>query len=108
MRKFAMFAVVGIIAASFVLTSCGPCRAANSQQAVEKSQTIKDPAKRAKYLIEQAQLFFKNRQFDEAILVAKQVLSEPSKYTQEATSLMLRAQDAIMVQKQQKLDVEKE
>jgi len=67
-------------------------------QVVKKAQMIKGFDKRNKYLMEQARSFFKAKDFEGAIRVAKELTVGANKYTIEANVLIVKSEQALQVQ----------
>ncbi len=65
---------------------------ASSSEAIQQAKTMESIEAQKDYLIKEANAFVNSEQFDEAIKVAKYVLSELDKSSQEAKGILEKAQ----------------
>ena len=89
MKKFLSLAVGVSLFLSFGFMGCsqGP-KAANSQEAITNSKSLKTVDEQVKYLVGQANSFVNSQNFDQAINTAKYILSNVDKNSVEARKIL--------------------
>ena len=83
--------IIGCLIVSFALTGCGQGRAASSEQAISKAIGMKTVEEKKAYLLEQAQLFFDARQYEDAWITAIYCRREVDMNTPEALEIARRS-----------------
>ena len=104
MKKALLF----IIAVSMIFVGLEGCsqqsKAANAQQAIDQSKSMKTADEQAKYLVGQANAFVNNKNFDQAIQTAKYVLANLNANSQEAKGILEKAAEDMKKMAQQKAE----
>jgi len=100
MKRFLVSSVILCMAVSVALAGCGPKRAETSQEAIRNTETMKTPEQKTDYLLKQANLFLKEKDFKEVIDISQYVLWKIDGNSEEAKKIMRKAQDAMAVEAQ--------
>ena len=104
MKKILTGIIVIVIAVCLViglaLISYHSGKAATIQDAVKKAQAMNTAQKKTDYLIKQAQLFLDSKDFQGAIDLARYVMRNLDSDSRQAGKLVMKAQDAMAVQKE--------
>ena len=104
MDKGKMLIFVMGLTLSFIAFGCSQQQsAANSSQAIEKSQTLSSVQEKANYLVQQANSFINSKNFEDAISTAKYILANLDQNSSEAKSILQRAQEELKKLAEQKL-----
>lgn len=70
-------------------------KSANSGDAIQQSKSLKDVEAQVKYLVSEANAYISSEKFDEAVTIAKHVLSQLDSNSAEAKSIIEKAQAQI-------------
>jgi len=89
-RLFMRFVTLAMLV-GFLAAGCAP-KAADSQQAIAQSKTMKTADDQAKHLVGQANAFINSKNFDEAIKTAQYILSNLDQNSADAKSILEKAQ----------------
>lgn len=101
MKKKMIFLFIAVFAC--VLTGCAQqSKSENSQQAIEQAKTLQTVEEQAKYLVSEANAFINSKKFEEAVATAKYILAELDGNSQEAKSILERAQEELKKLAEQK------
>ena len=98
MKRFLTMCIVVCLVAGVALVGCGPKKAETSQEAIKNAQTMKDAPQKEKYLMQQAELFLKQKNFQEAINLSQYVLWNVDANSQDAKTMLRKSQDAMAVE----------
>ena len=79
-------------------------QAASSSEAITQAKTLPSADEQVKYLVNQANAFVNSKNFDDAINTAKYILSELDQNSQEAKSILEKAQEELKKMAGAKLD----
>jgi len=101
-KRILVVVMVFCLAASVALVGCGPKKAETSQEAIKNAQQMKTAPQKEKYLMQQAELFLKQKNFQEAINLSQYVLWNVDSASGEAKKMLRTAQDAMAVEVQLK------
>jgi hypothetical protein len=93
-----------LLAVSFSLVGCGPKKVNTSQEAIKIAQGMETPEKKINYLMAQANAFFKEKDFQEAINISQYILWNLDSNSEAAKKMMRTAQDAMAVEVQMKAE----
>lgn len=103
MKTLSMIAV--LFCSALILSSCSqPPKAANSEQAIEQSKTLKTPDEQAKYLVGQADAFVNSKEFNEAVETAQYVLANLDASSADAKKVLEEAAEEMKKVAMQKAD----
>jgi len=102
MKHLKAYAVV-LVALSFIVVGCAQ-RAATPEEAIQQAQSKPSVDAQVNYLVGQANAFISSEKFEDAIKIAKHILSNLDANSQEAKSLIERAQEEITKMAQQKIE----
>lgn len=100
MKRFLVIITVLCLVSAVALVGCGPKKVETSQEAIKTAQAMQTTEKQEKYLMAQAQLFFKEKNFQETINLTQYVLWNLDPASQEAKNLIRTSKDAMLVQAQ--------
>ncbi|MEA3488890.1 MAG: hypothetical protein U9R44_00905 [Candidatus Omnitrophota bacterium] len=100
MKRFLVVLLVLCLFAGSALVGCGPKKAATSQEAIKTAQAMDTKEKKTEYLMDQAEIFLKARNFQETINLAQYVLWNLDSGSSRAKDLLRTAKDAMAVQKE--------
>lgn len=100
MRKPIINIAIVLLVCFIGLAGCGTRKAASAQDAINKSKSIKTAQAKKDYLMKQSQAFFNDKDFKTSIDIAQYVLRKVDPEAKEPTTLIRKAEDALVVQKQ--------
>jgi len=99
MKRGWVFAIVAsVMVCCFVFTGCGMKKVETSQQAIELAEKMPNDIKKADYLLVEARIFMKNRNFQAAIDVSQYVIHNLKNKSAEANDIIQKAYNAIAVE----------
>ena len=98
MRKVFAIIIVACLVAGIALVGCGPKKAETSQEAIKNAEALKTAPQKEKYLMQQAELFLKQKNFQEAINLSQYVLWNVDANSEAAKTMLRKAQDAMAVE----------
>ena len=99
MKRFYVFATVAsFVVCCFLFAGCGMKKVETSQQAIEAAEKMTNDIKKADYLLVEARIFMKNRNFQGAIDVSQYVIHNLKNKSAEANDIIQKAYNAIAVE----------
>lgn len=98
MKRLLVFAMILCLAVSVTLAGCGPKKVETSQEAIRNTETMKTAEQKTDYLLKQANLFLKEKDFKEVIDISQYILWKIDGNSEEAKTIMRKAQDAMAVE----------
>lgn len=99
-KKFLAFLILVSIVGLGVV-GCGDRKTASSGEAIEISKTIETVEEKVDYLLGQAKAFYNSKEFQDAVNIAQHILSSLDQDSDDAKSLLERAQEALVAQAKQ-------
>ncbi len=96
MKRLITVTMVACLIAGIAMTGCGVKKVATPQAAIEQAQILETPAKKASYLVGQANAFYKAKDFQGAINIARYVLGNLDKDSAVAKQIIKESQSAII------------
>lgn len=105
MRKSIAVLTVACLALSLGLVGCAQqAKSANSSEAIESAKAMDSVESQIQFLVSEANGFINSEKFDEAIQTAKYILSNLDQNSEDARSLIEKAQAEIKAMAQQKAE----
>ncbi|MFH1305104.1 MAG: hypothetical protein ABIH74_01720 [Candidatus Omnitrophota bacterium] len=96
MKRLITVTMVACLIAGIAMTGCGVKKVATPQEAIKQAQILETPAKKVSYLVGQADAFYKAKDFQGAINIARYVLGNLDKDSPEAKQIIKKSQSAII------------
>ncbi|HOX09671.1 MAG TPA: hypothetical protein PLV09_01120 [Candidatus Omnitrophota bacterium] len=106
MKRFAVLFIAVTVGAALFVSGCGQKAAptASSNDAIQKSQALQTVSEKAKYLVGQANAFMNSKNYDQAISVAKYILSNVDSNSAEAKSILQKATELLKAEAAKAMD----
>ena len=96
--------VVVMLLLGIGLVGCGQQKAGSSSEAINTAKAMQTVEEKANYLVGQAKAFYSSKEFQQAVDVARYVLSYVDKDSQAAKDLLEKAKTALTEAAKAKLD----
>ena len=98
-----MFSIIAVctLVLGLVFAGCGEKKAASSNEAIEASKSMETVQQKVDYLVGQAEVFYNSKEFQGTVDIAQYILRYLDKDSQEATSLLERAKQALVAKAQE-------
>ncbi len=96
MKKVFTVVVIACLAVSLSLAGCAPAKAASSQEAIQKSQTMETVKQKTDYLVTQAKAFYNTKQYQDVVTLTQYVVQKIDATSQEAKALLEKAKTEMM------------
>lgn len=93
MKKLLVLFCVSLLVFGLALSACGQKKAASSSEAIETAKAMDSVEKQADYLVKQAELFYKSKEYKDAVASAQYVLNNVDKESQKAQDLLDKAKE---------------
>ena len=108
MRKGLYFFVALSLVFGMSITGCGQKKAASSTQAIETANGMQTVEEKVNYLVGQAEVFYKSKEFQGVVDISQYVLQYLDKESPKAREMLAKAKDMLVSEAQSKLsDVKK-
>ena len=91
MYRNIVFFSAALLLVAFSISSCGPKPAANAQEAIQVSKEKGTVEQQVDYLVAQGKAFLNSKDYDQAITVAKHVISNLDQNSQAAQDIIEKA-----------------